>query len=174
MGPAGAFIFCQSTTVQSRLYTLKSDTSKHLSSATFIFCALPHLSQGQYPHFHNREFPSILEWIRFTTSCCCCLTKQSASSIFLIAAIGQKQPIWAHKCLLWWTINGRMITGTLWIVHYWKKEEEKKEKEFLQVGERRREDSIWLSSHKFQNICKLLFTWMILRVKRKTVQNKKL
>ena len=46
-GPAGVFMFRQSTTVRAGLYTSKSDTSKHLSAATFIFCSLPCLSQGQ-------------------------------------------------------------------------------------------------------------------------------
>ena len=41
------FIFRQSTAVWAGLYTSKSDTSKNLSSATFIFCWLRCLSQVQ-------------------------------------------------------------------------------------------------------------------------------
>ena len=36
-GPDGMFIFRQSTAMQAALYTSKLDTSKHLSSVTFIF-----------------------------------------------------------------------------------------------------------------------------------------
>ena len=57
--------------MRARVYVSKSDTSKHLSSATFIFCLLPCSSQGQQPHFHDWKFPSILEWIRSTSHCCC-------------------------------------------------------------------------------------------------------
>ena len=70
-GPADMFIFRQSATMRTRLYTSKSVTSKHLSFATFIFCSLPCSSQGQQPHFHDWKFPSILERIRSTSHCCC-------------------------------------------------------------------------------------------------------
>ena len=65
------FIFHQSTAMRAGLYTFKSDTRKHLSSATFIFCLFPCSSQGQQPRFRYLEFLSILVRIRFT-SCRCC------------------------------------------------------------------------------------------------------
>ena len=70
-GPTRMFVFHQSTTMWARLCTLKSETSKHLLSATFIFCLLPSSSKGQQPRFRYLEIPSILVQIHFT-SCRCC------------------------------------------------------------------------------------------------------
>ena len=56
-GLVGVFIFHQSRTVPAGLYTLKSDESKHLLSATFIFCLLSRL--GISVHIGANSFDNI-------------------------------------------------------------------------------------------------------------------
>ena len=80
-GQTGVFILCQSITMPAGLYTSKSDTCEHLSSATVIFCLLPCLSQGQQPPFRSRDFrPYSCEFVSQHVTAAIQLKQQSASS----------------------------------------------------------------------------------------------